>query len=317
MKKVLITGGAGYVGTVLAQELVNRDYKVEVVDLLWFGDYLPDGVKVHQKSILDLAVPEVSSYDAVVYLGGLSNDPMANYNPAMNFVENAAVPSYLAFICKEAGVKRFVYASSCSVYGYTDNQLMDEEGDVSPQYPYGISKLAAERAIMNLSNEVFRPIALRKGTVGGYSPRMRFDLVVNTMTKTALTEGIIRVHNPSIWRPLIDIQDVATAYICAIEAPSQISGVYNILEDNYTIGALAEQVQSTLFEHGHQCRVEINNIKDVRNYKVSNERAKQDLIFFPERSPSHSVDSILKNFDKNADLTAKRFHNIRVFKEDL
>ena len=105
-----------------------------------------------------------------------------------------------------------MYASSCSVYGFTDNKVMTEDCPVNPQYPYGISKLQAEYSLMNLEDEVFRPISMRKGTVGGWSPRMRFDLVVNTMTKYALTQGKIVVHNPNLWRPLIDIRDVTQAY---------------------------------------------------------------------------------------------------------
>jgi nucleoside-diphosphate-sugar epimerase len=165
MKKVLLAGGAGYIGTLLTKELVAKNYDVEIVDLLWFGNKIKEDVKIHNKSILDLRTSDLESFDVVVFLAGLSNDPMANYNPPMNFIENSAVPSYLAFISKEAGVKRFVYASTCSVYGYTANNLMDETAKVEPQYPYGISKLAAEQSIINLTNDSFRPIALRKGTV--------------------------------------------------------------------------------------------------------------------------------------------------------
>ena len=114
----------------------------------------------------------------------------------------------MAFITKKAGISRFIYASTCSVYGFTDNEVMTEHSPVSPQYPYGISKLQAEYSIMNMKDNNFRPISLRKGTVGGWSPRMRFDLVVNTMTKCALTEKKIIVHNPNLWRPLVDIRDV-------------------------------------------------------------------------------------------------------------
>ena len=167
MRKILLAGGAGYVGTSLTRELLNRNYDVTIVDLLWFKTDLPKGVVVWNKNIMDMNVEELNGFDAVVFLAGLSNDPMANFNPSMNFVENAAVPSYLAYISKMAGVPRFVYASSCSVYGYTDNNLMDETDSVFPRYPYGVSKLEAEAAIMNMGDENFRPISLRKGTIGG------------------------------------------------------------------------------------------------------------------------------------------------------
>ena len=197
MKKILVAGGSGYVGTMLCAELLDRGYQVEVVDLLWFGNKLDPRIKLYEKNIIDIKAEDLRDFHSVVFLGGLSNDPMAKYSPSKNFVENTAVPLYLAFVSKEAGIKRFVYASTCSVYGYTANKLMDEETTLTtPQFPYGISKLAAEKAIMNLADGDFRPISLRKGTVGGWSPRMRFDLVVNAMTKTAITENKIIVNNP-------------------------------------------------------------------------------------------------------------------------
>ena len=119
-----------------------------------------------------------------IKLGGLSNDPMAEFSPAMNFIQNGALPTYLAFIAKKAGVRRFVYACSCSVYGYTVNELYDEESPVTCGYPYGISKLQGERAVLQLQDETFSTISLRQGTVCGYSPRRRFDLIVN------LTHGV-------------------------------------------------------------------------------------------------------------------------------
>ncbi len=316
MKKILIAGGAGYVGTLLTNELMDKGYDVHVIDLLWFGSHYSGDVNLQKKNIVDLTTSDLVGFDCVVFLGGLSNDPMAKYSPSMNFVENAAVPSYLAFISKEAGVRRFVYASTCSVYGYTANQLLDEDSDsISPQYPYGISKLAAERAIINMTDDVFRPIALRKGTVGGWSPRMRFDLVVNAMTKTGLTEGKIIVNNPSIWRPLVDIRDVVSAYVRSIESNLDIAGVYNISEDNYTIGRLADLVRDTLVDDGHNVKIETKDVQDFRNYKVLNTKAQMELDFKPRYTPQDSVKSILKNVKNNLDLNDKRYYNIKVFKE--
>src|SRR5207302_6643158 len=120
-----------------------------------------------------LTVEDLAGYDQVVFLAGLSNDPMAEYAPSKNFIYNAAAPAYLAYIAKKADVKRYIYASSCSVYGYTDNELFDETKPVSSSYPYGISKLQGEQAVMNLVGDKFSVIALRKGTASGFSPRMR------------------------------------------------------------------------------------------------------------------------------------------------
>jgi nucleoside-diphosphate-sugar epimerase len=318
MKKVLLAGGAGYIGTMLTEELINRNYDVTVVDLLWFGNYLPSGAKLLNKNIMELREEDLRGFDVAVFQAGLSNDPMADYSPSMNFVENAAVPAYLAFISKRAGVERFVYASSCSIYGYTANNLMDETAPVSPQYPYGISKLSAEYTIMSLEDERFRPIALRKGTVGGYSPRMRFDLVVNAMTKSALQKNTITVNNPSLWRPLIDVRDVVMAYVRSIECNLAISGIYNISYDNYTIGRLADEIREELMRHGFDLSINTKNVQDVRNYKVTNNKAKIELDFVPRYSPKDSVREILRNIDlSTVDFEDKKYYNIATFKEVL
>jgi len=274
-KKVLLAGGAGYIGSQLAPKLLSRDYKVTVVDELWFGNYLPEAVELWQKDIMTLTTEELKKFDAVVFMAGLSNDPMADFSPSKNFIENTAVPAYLAYITKKAGVRRFVYASSCSVYGYAVDKLMTEdELNLNTEYPYGISKLVGEKAIMEMADENFKPISLRKGTVGGWSPRMRFDLVVNAMTKSALKNGEIIVNNPSLWRPVVDIEDVCTAYIRSIEAGSSVSGVYNICYGNYTIGRLGDEICSELRKHGYKVKMKIMNKQDVRNYKADNTKAK-------------------------------------------
>ena len=315
-KKILIAGGAGYIGTELSNDLSLRGYDVTVVDLFWFGNYLSDDVKQINKNLIDLKQEDVKGYDAVVFLAGLSNDPMANFSPSKNFIENAAVPTYLAFISKQAGVPRFVYASSCSVYGFTDNEVMDEDSPVNPQYPYGISKLQGEYAIMKMADEGFRPIAMRKGTVGGWSSRMRFDLVVNTMTKYALSQGKITVHNPNLWRPLIDIRDVVTAYRKAIMCSLNISEVFNICGENYTIGRLANDVVNEFAAAGMVIEVDTQNRPDVRNYLASNEKAKRVLDFTPEFGPANSIQQIIRHVkEKNIDLDNKRHYNIKTFME--
>src|SRR5216684_3123968 len=161
--KLLIAGGAGYVGSTLIPKLLDRGYKVDVVDLFWFGNSLPRQVGTINKDIFQLTVEDLEPYDQVVFLAGLSNDPMAEYSPSKNFIFNAAAPAYLGYIAKIAKVTRLIYASSCSVYGYTENELYDETRPVSSSYPYGISKLQGEQAVMQLINEKFSVISLRKG----------------------------------------------------------------------------------------------------------------------------------------------------------
>ena len=182
--RILIVGGAGYVGSALIPALVERGYAVDVVDLKWFGVNLPREVSVVDKDILSLTTDDVGGYEQVIFLAGLSNDPMAEFDPAQNFQSNGAMPSYLAYLAKQVGVRRVIYASSCSVYGYTVNELYDENAPAVSSFPYGISKLQGEQGVLQMQDEGFSAIALRKGTICGFSPRMRFDLIVNTMYKT-------------------------------------------------------------------------------------------------------------------------------------
>ena len=313
--KILIAGGAGYVGNVLIPKLLDRGYKVDVVDLFWFGNNLPRQVGVLNKDIFQLSVEDLEPYDQVIFLAGLSNDPMAEFSPSKNFIFNAAAPAYLAYTAKNAKVKRYVYASSCSVYGYTEDELFDETRPVSSNYPYGISKLQGEQAAMQLADENFSVIALRKGTISGYSPRMRFDLIINTMFRNAVREHIITVNNPSIWRPILSIEDAATAYIRAVEANEKLSGIFNVASGNYTVGEVADMVRSEVESRlGTPVNLNIKHIQDFRNYKVSTERASNVLSFHPVGSVKSIVSSLIDNMDKFKDWDNPLYSNIASFK---
>ena len=313
--KILIAGGAGYVGSTLIPKLLDRGYKVDVVDLFWFGNHLPKQAGILNKDIFQLSEEDLEAYDQVVFLAGLSNDPMAEYSPSKNFVFNAAAPSYLAYMAKKANVKRYVYASSCSVYGYTENELYDETRPVSSSYPYGISKLQGEQAALQLSDENFSVIALRKGTISGYSPRMRFDLIINTMFKCAMTDRAVTINNPSIWRPILSIQDAVTAYIRAIEANHKISGVFNIASGNYTVGEVGDLVKAAIEERlGIPIRLIMKHIQDFRNYKVSIEKAKNVLSFHPIDDLKSIVTNLIDNMDKFQDWDNPLYSNIAAFK---
>lgn len=313
--RILIVGGAGYIGSALAPKLVERGYEVEVVDLLWFGNHLPSEVKLVQRSVMELDEQVMSGYEQVIFLAGLSNDPMAEYSPAKNFIYNAAAPAYLAYIAKKTGVKRYIYASTCSVYGYTVNELYDETAPAVSNYPYGISKLQGETACLQMQDNNFSVMALRKGTVCGYSPRMRLDLVVNTMFKTALTEGVITVNNPSIWRPVLAIQDTVSAYIRAVEANYDISGIFNVASGNYTIGEIADYVQDAMLMYkGLNVKIHIKQIQDLRNYKVNIEKAQNVLSFKPKHSIEDIIKDLFEHVEQFSDFENPHYYNIKVFR---
>ncbi len=313
--KILVAGGAGYIGSVLVPELVDLGYEVTVIDLCWFGCHLPKEVVI-KKDLLDCDKDDFSGYDQVIFLAGISNDPMAEKYKKANWQLNSALPCYLAYVAKEAGVKRFIYASSCSVYGYAMNKLYREEDRFTCNYPYGLSKKAGE-GCMEIADNNFSVISLRKGTVCGYSPRMRLDLVINTMFKNALLTGQVTVHNPSLWRPIADIRDIKSAYIRAIQADSHISGVYNITSDNYTIGYAGEVVKEEVERYtGKKVRLIINNLDDLRNYKVSYEKAKIELGYTPRYGIKDIVQSLYEHIKDIGDFNNKNYYNIQIF-DDL
>ncbi|MBI5496278.1 MAG: SDR family oxidoreductase [Deltaproteobacteria bacterium] len=314
--RILVAGGAGYIGSVLVPRLLERGYQVDVVDQLWFGNHLPAGVKIIERDLMDLGEKDLAGYQQVIYIAGLSNDPMAEYSPARNFVENGAGAAYLAYIAKRCGVERYIYGGSCSVYGYTVNELYDEQSPTVSSYPYGISKLQGEFGSMQLRDDKFSVICFRQGTVSGYSPRMRLDLIVNTMFKCAVEDKTITVNNPAIWRPLLAIQDAASAYVRAVEAPREISGVFNVASGNYTVGEVADYVKHGVKESlGIDARIVIKHVEDFRNYKVSTEKARNVLSF----KPRHDVESIVKELAENLErfkaFDTERFYNIRTFKK--
>jgi nucleoside-diphosphate-sugar epimerase len=314
--RILAAGGAGYLGSRLIPILLEHGYDVDVVDLLWFGNHLPEGVNVVQRNLFDCKAEDLKGYEQVVFLAGLSNDPMAEFSPALNFVFNAALPSYLAFVTKNAGARRFIYASSCSVYGYTVNELYDEESPTTCGYPYGISKLQGERGVLQLQDENFSVIALRQGTVCGYSPRMRMDLIVNTMFKNAMIERKVTVNNPSIWRPVLDIRDAATAYLRAIQADYSLSGVFNVSSGNYTVGQVGDMVKDEIQKLiSEKVAIVIKGIEDFRNYKVTTDKAQTYLGFRPQYTIEDIIEDLYGHKDHFADYNNDEFYNIRVFEK--
>ncbi len=313
--KVLVAGGAGYIGSALIPQLISRGYEVSVIDLFWFGNHLPPGVTLINKDLFDLELSDIEGHDQVIFLAGLSNDPMAEYSPAENFISNAAAPAFLGYLAKRAGVRRYIFAGSCSVYGYTVDELYDEESPAVSNYPYGISKLQGENAVMQMVDDDFSVIALRQGTLSGFSPRMRLDLVVNTMFKCAVSDGVITVNNPAIWRPILSIQDGTTAYIRAIEASHSISGIFNVASGNYTVGEIGDLVRSGVKRFlDIDVRLDIHHRQDFRNYKVSIAKASKILSFHPNSSVESIIENLAANLEHFKDFDNPDYYNIEVFK---
>ena len=314
MKKILIAGGAGYIGCALVPALKSRGYDVKVVDLCIFGNNLPPGTPLLGIDLFDLDFRDLEGFDTVIFMAGLSNDPMADYSPSQNFIQNSAAPAFLAYEAKRARVKRFIYASSASVYGDCSGEMVYEgDEDRHPIFPYGLSKIQGEFAARTMVDENFSVIALRKGTVSGYSPRMRLDLLVNAMFKSAFDTGTIFVNDPAVYRPVLSIQDAVQAYIRAVEAPEDLAVVFNIASGNYTIAQVAEQVAARV-PMSHPPTVEVVGKKDMRNYRMSITRAIRELGFEPTGSVWSILEDLVENKHKFSDWNNKRYYNIEVFK---
>lgn len=270
-QRILLTGGSGYLGSVLDKELLqNTKHLVGVYDKGYFGQTnlaRQCDIRYFNRKILEEGV-----YDTIIHLAALSNDPTAEYNPKANKEINTDATIELAKSAKELGVKRFIFASSCSVY-YTEtpqDNLFTEESKINPQAPYSKSKYEAEKGLLELSDDKFCVTILRKGTLYGLSPRMRYDLVINTMTKDAYAKGEITVHaGGRMWRPMLSINDAVKAYITVLEAPKEkVSGqIFNVLNNNYTVLDIAKEVARAT-----GAKINVQEVGIPRSYRVSNEK---------------------------------------------
>jgi nucleoside-diphosphate-sugar epimerase len=308
----MVLGGAGYVGTELSARLVGQGHSVTVVDPMWFGDHFDYEVTVRRQSSFDLDVEDFAGCDAVIHLAAMSNDPTAEYDPARNFVLNQSSVTHAAFLARRAGVRRFVYASTCSVYGYVGGGLCDENTDVDYGSAYSASKLFGEQALLALGNDEFSVISLRKGTISGYGRRMRLDLLLNTMVGHALSTGTVTVHDPQAWRPLLGIGDAVTAYEKALAAAPEVRGVFNIASVNLNVLQAAETVAQTMAESlGVQVNVEVQNRHDRRSYRADWTKATTQLGFTPRDTVRSVIHDILDHRAAYQDVGAPHFYNIR------
>ncbi len=319
---ILVTGGAGYIGVVLVKELLKKGISVRIFDKLYFGEKpleeFRDRIDLVQGDIRNFDRAILNDIDAVAHLAGLSNDPTAEFNPAANMEMNAKGTAELATVCKEKGIRKFTYASSCSIYDrglFAEDLIQDENAPVQPRAAYAISKYKGERALLELADEDFYPVILRQGTVYGYSPRMRYDLVVNTFVKDALQKGKLTVFcGGEMWRPLIDITDAAGAHICCLEADeTKIGGnIYNISYKNYRILEVAYRVKKAL-EDIVDVEIDVDYFeRKTRSYRVSTKKIETELGFKPTVSIEDSArDMAHKIIDGNAaDMENPLYYNI-------
>lgn len=274
--KVLLAGAQGYIGALLSSVLLGRGHRVVGLDTGFYKDRpLYDGPHSTPacvaKDIRFITAEDVDGFDAVIHLAELSNDPLGHLKPNVTFDINHAGSVKLAQVCKRTGMTRFIYASSCSVYGVGSDEYKTEESETNPQTPYAMCKVLVERDLSRMADDDFSPTFLRNATAYGPSPRMRFDLVLNNLAGWAWTTREIAMTSDGIpWRPLIHVLDICEAIVCTLEAPREAvhNEVFNVGDnrENYRVRDIAEIVSNAF----PGCRVTLGKDGgDDRSYRVS------------------------------------------------
>ncbi len=325
IRRVLVIGGAGYVGSVLVRRLLDRGYRVTVMDALMYGD---EGIRdlfgdpsfdVVRGDLRDLeaVVSAARGADAIVHLGALVGDPACDLDEQLAVDINLEATRTLASVARGLGIRRFVFASTCSVYGASDD-LLHEASALAPVSVYARTKMHSEEMLISMNGGAFAPIVLRFGTFFGASPRARFDLVVNLLSAKAVTEGEITLFGGDQWRPFLHVEDGADAILACLEAPEpQVAyQIFNVGSDeqNHTLADVAAIISAEV----PGTRVNVRAPNDVEaNYRVSFDRIRNVLGFAPQRTIADGVaeirDEILSG--KVRDYTETRYSNVKALAE--
>ena len=318
--QVLVTGGAGYVGSALVPLLLEQGHRVKVLDLYLFGDHVLDGVKDHPNLTQikgDLRDPPtvdqaVSGCDAVIHLACISNDPSFELDPALGKSINYDCFPGLVRSAQNAGVRRFIYASSSSVYGIKEEPNVTEDLPLTPLTDYSKFKAMCEEVLLHEQRPGFTVLVLRPATVCGYAPRLRLDLSVNILTHHAIKKRKITVFGGDQKRPNIHIADVCDLYVQSLQWPDQkINGkIYNAGWDNLTINQIAQSVQRIV---GPDVVIERTETNDKRSYHISSEKIRRELGFAPKHSIEDAVRDLAAAFDGGLipDPSHMRYYNIK------
>ena len=317
-KSIFITGGAGYVGSVLVPKLLAVGHRVTVLDLMIYGeDTLEDHPNLTKQKgdirNIDLLKKIIPGHDTVIHLACISNDPSFELNPALGKSINLDAFSPLVEISKDAFVKRFIYASSSSVYGIKEEKDVHEEMTLEPLTDYSKFKAECETILSNFHDDDFITVTLRPATVCGYSPRQRLDVVVNILTNLAYHKGEISVFGGSQLRPNIHIEDMAEAYMVILDAPDEkvSKKVFNVGCENHSVLELAKTVQQVV---SGNVKLVVSPTDDLRSYHVSSEKILKELGFATRHSIKQASIDLVQAFEKGLlpnSLEDERYFNIK------
>ena len=302
--RICVTGGCGYKGSVLVPKLLNAGHSVRVVDALWFASYLKPHPRLNiVRADIRYGVP-VNDVDAVIHLAAVANDPTGDLDPKLTWEVNALATAQLMQQCATEGVQHFIYASSGSVYGVSDEPEVTEDAQLVPLSEYNKTKLVAERVVLSYSDRMVVQV-IRPATVCGYSPRFRADVLVNMLTMRALADGKIHLLSPNLYRPNIHIQDIADLYIFML-GRADIRGVYNAGFENLTVRQVADMVAQRL----NVGITQEEGSKDIRSYRINSDK----LIatgFKPKHNVADAINEIVAKYESGQLKDDDRWHNLR------
>lgn len=269
IKKILITGGGGYVGTLLVQELLKKNYKITVVDTFWFGNYLVKNknLKILKKNILNLKNSDFKKIDCIIHLASIANDNAADIDQKFAWETSCLGTKIICDLAKKNNIKKFIYASSGSVYGIKKERKVTEDLSCEPVSVYNKSKMVAERIVLSYKKN-FQTIIVRPSTLYGYSPRMRLDLTINILCYHAFKFNKVKIFGGKQWRPYLHIKDMVNFYLHCLKQKN-MKGIYNISQGNLTLDQTADKIKLFM----PKCKITHTKSNDIRSYRLNSDRA--------------------------------------------